>query len=62
MQTTTMPLKKSAQEIQDDIFRGMSAERKLEIGAQLWRLARALVGDKIHYGTLRSTRTAGPRR
>ncbi|MBI2444280.1 MAG: hypothetical protein HYV42_03515 [Candidatus Magasanikbacteria bacterium] len=50
--------KKTAQEIQDDIFRAMSADRKLEVGAQLWRLAKALVGDKIDYGKLRSAAAA----
>jgi hypothetical protein len=41
---------KSAQEIQDEIFRKMSADRKLEIGSQLWKLAKKLAGDKIRYG------------
>lgn len=45
--------KKSAQEIQDEIFRRMSADRKVELGSQLWRLAKDLVGDKIHYGANR---------
>tara|TARA_Y100000310_G_scaffold293859_1_gene323813 strand:+ start:85 stop:279 length:195 start_codon:yes stop_codon:yes gene_type:complete len=37
------------QERQDNIFRNMSADRKVEIGSQLWRLAKDLVGDKISY-------------
>ena len=45
---------KTAQEIQDDIFRKMSADRKLELGSQLWQMAKDLVGDKISYGTSRS--------
>lgn len=43
-----------AQEKQDEIFRKMSADRRVEIGSQLWRLAKDLVGDKIHYGRNRS--------
>lgn len=44
----------TGQERQDKIFQKMSAERKLEIGAQLWQLAKALAGNKINYGTRRS--------
>ncbi len=44
----------NAQYRQDMIFRKMSADRKIEIGSLLWRLAKDLVGDKIHYGTNRS--------
>lgn len=43
-------IKKSAQEIQDEIFRKMSEDRKIEIGSQLWQLAKELAGDKIRYG------------
>ena len=42
------------QERQDAIFKKMSADRKIELGSQLWRLAKDLVGDKISYGTNRS--------
>ncbi len=45
--------KKSAQEIQDEIFRKMSADRKLELSSQLWQLAKNLAGHKIYYGTNR---------
>ena len=41
--------KKSAQDIQDDIFRKMSASRKLEVASLLWRLGKNLSGDKIDY-------------
>lgn len=34
---------------QDDIFRAMSADRKVEVGTMLWLLAKELVGDKITY-------------
>jgi len=36
---------KTAQEIQDDIFRKMSADEKLEVWVGLWRLAKDLTGD-----------------
>lgn len=42
---------KTAQEIQDDIFRKMSANRKLEIGAALWKFAKQLAGDNFNYAT-----------
>ena len=42
------------QEIQDNIFRTMSADRKVEVGSKLWRLAKDLVGNKINYGYERS--------
>ncbi len=45
--------KKTAQERQDDIFRKMSADQKLTVGAQLWRLAKDIVGDKINYAKKR---------
>lgn len=43
-------VKKTAQEIQDEIFRKMSSDKKIEVGSQLWMLAKDLVGDKINYG------------
>jgi len=44
----------TAQKMQDDIFRKMSADRKIELGSQLWQLAKNLVGDKINYGKNRT--------
>lgn len=41
---------KSAQDIQDEIFRKMSADQKLELAAQLWLLAKELDSNKINYG------------
>lgn len=38
-----------AQDKQDEIFRRMSAEKKIEIGSLLWKMARSIVGDKINY-------------
>ena len=51
--------RKSAQEIQDDIFRKMSADRKVELGSQLWQLAKNLVGDKIIYEAYRPKASFG---
>lgn len=44
---------KSAQDIQDEIFRSMSADKKLELGSQLWMLARVVAGSKLDHGTNR---------
>ena len=49
---------KTAQDIQDDNFRKMSADQKLEIWVGLWRLAKELAGDKINYGTNGSKRAS----
>ena len=40
---------KTAQEIQDEIFRKMSADKKLEVAAKLWMLARELDKDKVDF-------------
>jgi hypothetical protein len=47
--------KKSPQEIQDEIFRNMSADRKIEIAAQLWQLGQEL--KKQNHGNNRSAET-----
>ncbi len=44
--------KKSAQDLQDEIFRRMSADKKLEVASGLWRLAKALDPDKIDFRML----------
>ena len=49
-----MEEKKSAQEIQDDIFRNMSADEKMRLAAGLWKLGRAISPDKANYGRDRS--------
>ena len=41
---------KTAQEIQDEIFRKMSADKKLNLASDLWLLAKELSGDKINHG------------
>lgn len=48
---------KNPQEIQDALFRKMSPDQKLEMWYGLWKLAKELVGDKIHYGKNRPAAT-----
>lgn len=46
---------KSAQDIQDEIFRKMSADKKIELASKLWLLGKELTGNnKINYGRNRS--------
>ncbi|MBI2062361.1 MAG: hypothetical protein HYT64_01590 [Candidatus Yanofskybacteria bacterium] len=54
--------KKSAQEIQDEIFRKMPADKKLELGSRLWLLAKELTKDKPNYGINRSETITGKSR
>lgn len=49
-----------AQKIQDEIFRNMSADRKLEIASQLWQLGQEL--NKMKDGDHRSKKAARGRR
>ncbi|TSC88034.1 MAG: hypothetical protein G01um10147_265 [Microgenomates group bacterium Gr01-1014_7] len=42
-------MKKTAQQVQDEIFRKMSADRKIKLGSSMWRLAKELAGDKIDF-------------
>jgi hypothetical protein len=49
MAKTKSKSKKNPQDIQDAIFRKMSADKKIALGAQLWQLAKSLAGDKINY-------------
>ncbi len=51
--------KKTAQEIQDEIFQKMSPDKKVLVGSQLWRLAKTLAGEKIKYGTNGSKTSSG---
>ena len=46
-------VEKTAQDKQDEIFRNMSTDRKLEVAAGLWRLAKELDSRKIDYGANR---------
>lgn len=49
-------MKKDAQEIQDAIFKKMSANKKLALMAGFWRLAKDISGKK-HEGNHRPTAT-----
>lgn len=49
--------KVTAQEIQDRIFKNMSADRKIKIGSQLWKLGKDVVGNKINYVSRRSKKS-----
>lgn len=42
-------MKKTAQQIQDDIFKKMSADRKIKLGSDMWRLAKSLDSKKIDF-------------
>lgn len=37
-----------AQEAQDNIFKKMSANRKIKLGSDFWKLAKELIGNKIY--------------
>lgn len=54
--------KKSAQDIQDDIFRKMSADKKLEVAAGLWLLAKELNPNNIRYGGVNRPATSAHKR
>lgn len=50
----------SAQEIQDQIFRQMSADEKVRLGAEFWKTARELAGQNWkHVISQRSQKTSG---
>ena len=43
-------MKKTAQRIQDDIFRKMSAERKIKLASSFWHFAKEMAGvDRIYH-------------
>ena len=55
----TIVKKKSAQDIQDEIFRNMSADKKIHLASQLWSLAKELSRDKLYYGINRPKTAVG---
>ena len=55
-------IKKSAQDTQDDIFRKMSADKKLEVAAGLWLLSKELNPKNIRYDGDNRPATASYRR
>ncbi len=52
-------MKKTAQQIQDDIFRKMSANRRIKLGSSMWRFAKSLDSKKIDYRVNGSTTSTG---
>lgn len=43
-------MKKTAQQIQDQIFRKMSAERKIKLASSFWHFAKEMAGiDRIYH-------------
>ncbi len=47
----------SAQDMQDEIFRRMSADEKIRIASELWWLGQELSRGKNSYGANRSAKT-----
>ena len=52
-------MKKTAQSIQDEIFKKMSADQKIKLGSDLWRLAKSLDSDKIDFRINGSATSSG---
>lgn len=52
-------LVKTAQDVQDDVFRKMSPDKRLEVWAMLWQMAKDIAGNKMVYGTDRSKNASG---
>lgn len=52
----------SAQDMQDEIFRGMSADERLKIASELWWLGRELSSGKKNYGTNRPAKAVAKSR
>jgi len=43
-------MKKTAQQVQDDLFRKMPVERKIRIASSFWHFAKTMAGvDKIYH-------------
>ena len=59
MSLTKTKKEKTAQDIQDDIFRTMSADKKINLASQLWLLAKELSPVKINYGINRPKAVIG---
>lgn len=52
--------KQNTQDIQDSIFRRMTADEKVILGSELWRLGRDIAPEKVLYG--RENRSTGSSR
>lgn len=42
-------MKKTAQQIQDEIFKKMSANQKIRLGSSFWKLAKSIDSNKIDF-------------
>lgn len=42
-------MKKTAQQIQDEIFKKMSAERKIRMASSFWNFAKEVARDRIYH-------------
>lgn len=42
-------MKKTAQQIQDQIFKKMSAEKKLKLISSFWNFAKEMAGERIYH-------------
>lgn len=42
-------MKKTAQQIQDEIFRKMSVEKKIRLASSFWSFAKTMAGDRIYH-------------
>lgn len=42
-------MKKTAQQIQDDIFLKMSVEKKIRLASSFWNFAKIMAGDRIYH-------------
>lgn len=51
-------MRKSSGQIQDEIFRKMTADEKLAVGAGLWKLGKELAPDKVIYVRGRSKKSS----
>lgn len=51
-------MSKTAQDIQDSIFKKMTADQKVEVGIRLWFLGKALMDARNTHGTVRPEKIA----
>lgn len=42
-------MKKTAQEIQDEIFKKMLVEQKIKLASSFWSFAKQMAGDRIYH-------------
>lgn len=42
-------MKKTAQQIQDDIFRQMPAQKKIRLASSFWHFAKVMASERIYH-------------